>query len=55
MSKALDNCEHGNFLRELAKKMDRSKVEVLETEKAQLAAQVAAMTRELAEKSEEIH
>ena len=54
MSKALDNCGPKNILRELAKKMDRAKVEALETEKAQLAAQVAAMTTELVEKSEEI-
>jgi hypothetical protein len=38
----------------LARKTDRSKVDALETEKAQLAAQVAAMTRELTLKSEEI-
>jgi hypothetical protein len=38
----------------LARKTDRSKVDVLEMEKAQLVAQVAAMTRELTQKSEEI-
>jgi hypothetical protein len=38
----------------LAKKTDRSKVEALENEKAQLNAQVEAMTRELTQKSEEI-
>lgn len=54
VSKALDNCGLGNILKELAKKMDRSRVEALETEKAQLAAQVGAMTIELADKTEEI-
>ena len=54
MSKALDNCRPKNTLWELAKKMDWSKVEALETKKAQLAAQVAAMTTKLVEKSEEI-
>ena len=44
VSMALDNCGPKNILRELAKKMDRSKVNALETEKAQLAAHVAAMT-----------
>jgi hypothetical protein len=38
----------------LAKKTDQSKVEALENNKAQLAAQVEAMTRELTQKSEEI-
>ena len=51
---ALSNCGPGNILRELAKRTDRKQVETLETEKAQLAAHVAAMTRELAQKSEEI-
>jgi hypothetical protein len=37
----------------LARKTDRSKVDALETEKAQFAAQVVAMTRELTQKSEE--
>jgi hypothetical protein len=54
VSKALRNCSAGNILRELARKTDQSKVEALETEKAQLAAHVAAMTRELTQKSEEI-
>jgi hypothetical protein len=38
----------------LARKKDRLKVDTLETENAQLAAHVAAMTRELTPKSEEI-
>jgi hypothetical protein len=38
----------------LAKKTDRSKVEALENEKAQLTAQVEAMTKELTQKSEDI-
>ena len=54
VNRALGNCGPGNILRELAKRTDRKQVEALETEKAQLAAQVAAMTRELAQKSEEI-
>ena len=54
MSRALDNCGPGNILRELAKKTDQSKVDALETEKAHLIAQVAAMTLELAQKTEEI-
>jgi hypothetical protein len=54
VSRALGNCGPKNILWELAKKTDRSKVDALETEKAQLAAQVAAMTQELAQKSEEI-
>ena len=49
VSRALDNCGPGNILLELAKKTDRSKVDALETEKAQLVAQVAAMTQELAQ------
>jgi hypothetical protein len=53
-NKALGNCSAGNILRELAKKTDRSKVEALENEKAQLTAQVEAMTKELTQKSEEI-
>ena len=44
VNKALDNYGVGNILRELAKKMDRSRVEALEMEKAKLVAQVAAMT-----------
>jgi hypothetical protein len=47
VSRALGNSGPGNILRELARKMDRSKVDALKTEKAQLAAHVAAMTREL--------
>ena len=54
VSRALDNCGPENILRELAKKTDGLKVDALETEKAQLTAQVAAMTQELAQKSEEI-
>lgn len=54
VSKALDNCGPINILWEMAKKTDQSKVEALGTEKAQLVAQVVAMTKELAEKSEEI-
>ena len=50
----MDNCGPGNILWELAKKMDRSKVDALEIEKAHLTTQVAAMTLELARKSEEI-
>jgi hypothetical protein len=50
----LGNCSARNILRELAKKTDQSKVEALENEKAQLAAQVEAMTRELTQKNEEI-
>jgi hypothetical protein len=38
----------------LARKTDRSKVNALETKKAQLVVQVAAMTQELTEKNEEI-
>ena len=44
----------GNILRELAKRADRKEIKKLETKKAQLAAQVAAMTQELSQKSEEI-
>ena len=51
---ALDNCGPVNILRELAKKTNRSKVDALETEKAQVAAQIAAMTQDLAQKSKEI-
>ena len=51
---ALDNCRPGNILRELAKRTDRKKVEALETEKTQLAAQVAAMTQELTQNNEDI-
>ena len=50
----MDNYGPRNILREFTKKMDRSKVDALETENAQLAAQVAAMTLELVQKSEEI-
>ena len=53
-NRALDNCGPGNILRELAKKADRKEIKKLETEKAQLATQVAAMTQELSHKSEEI-
>jgi hypothetical protein len=45
VNRALRNCGPGNILWELAKKTDRLKVDALETEKAQLAAQVAAMTQ----------
>ena len=54
VNRALGNCGPGNILQEVAKRTNRKQVEALETEKAQLAAQVAAMTRELAQKSEEI-
>jgi hypothetical protein len=54
VNKALGNCSVGYILRELVRKTDRFKVEALETEKAQLAAQGAAMTRELTQKREEI-
>ena len=54
VNKALGNCGPGNILRELPKRTDRKQVETLKTEKTHLAAQVAAMTRELAQKSEEI-
>ena len=54
VNRALRNCGPGNILRELAKRTDRKQVETLKTEKAQLTAHVAAMTRELAQKSEEI-
>jgi hypothetical protein len=47
VSQALGNCNARNILRALARKMDRSKVDALKKEKAQLAAHVAAMTREL--------
>ena len=54
VSKALDNCGHGNIIWKLDKKTDRSKINALETENAQLAMHVAAMTQELAQKSEEM-
>ena len=54
VNRALDNCGPGNILRELAKRTDRKQVETLETGNAQLAALVAAMTKEFAQKSEEI-
>ena len=54
VNRALDNCGPGNILREVAKRVDQKEIEKLETEKAQLAAQVAAMTQELSQKSEEI-
>jgi hypothetical protein len=54
VSKALGNCSAGNILWELARKTDWSKLDTLETEKAQLAAQVVAMTRELTQNSEDI-
>ena len=54
VSRALGNCGPGNILWGLAKKTDQLKVDALETENAQLAAQVATMTQELAQKSEEI-
>ena len=38
----------------MAKKTDQSKVDALETEKAQLAVKVAMITQELAQKNEEI-
>src|ERR1700738_1401211 len=51
---ALDDCGPGNILRELAKRADRKELEQAKTENAHLAAQVAAMTQELSQKSEEI-
>ena len=51
---ALDDCGPGNILRELAKRADRKELEQARTENAHLAAQVAAMTQELSQKSEEI-
>ena len=54
VNRALGNCGPENILQKLAKRTDRKQVETLETEKAQLAAQVAAMTMEIALKSEEI-
>ena len=54
VNRALGYCGPENILRVLAKRTDRKQVEARETEKAQLAAQVAAMTWELAQKSEEI-
>ena len=51
---ALDNCGPGNILRELGKRADRKELEQLRTEKAQLTAQVATMTQELSQKSEEV-
>ena len=50
----MDNCRSGNILRELAKRADRKEIEMLETEKTQLAVQVTTMTQELSQKSEEI-
>ena len=55
VNRALDNYGPGNILRELAKQTNRKHVETLETEKVQLAAQVAAMIQELAQKNEEMH
>jgi hypothetical protein len=54
VSRVLGNCGPGNILWEYTKKTDRSKVDAMEMEKAQLAAQVATMTQELARESEEI-
>ena len=51
VNRALDNCGPGNILREVAKRADQKEIEKLETEKAQLAAQVAAMTQELSQKT----
>ena len=53
-NRALDNRGPGNILWELAKRVDQKEIEKLETEKAQLAAQVAAITQKLSQKSEEI-
>ena len=53
VNRALNNCGPGNILRELTKRTDRKKIEALEMEKTQLAAQVAVMTQELSQKSEE--
>ena len=44
-NRALDNYRPGNILRELAKKAHRKNIEQLETEKAQMVAQVAAMPK----------
>ena len=54
VNQTLDNCGPRNILRELAKRTDWKQVETLETEKAQLAAQVASMTQELTQKSKKI-
>ena len=54
MSRALENFGPGNILRDVARVTDRSKIQALETGKTQLAEQVAAMTQELTQKSEEI-
>lgn len=54
VSQNLDNYGPRNIFRELSKRTDQTKVEALEMEKAQLAAQVAAMTLDLTQKSEEI-
>jgi len=43
----------GNIMWELARKTNRLKMDALETKKAQLASQEAAMTRELTHKNEE--
>ena len=44
VSWAFGNCGPENILREVAQVTDRSKIQALDTENAQLAAQVAAMT-----------
>ena len=54
VSRAFGNCGPRKIMREVARVTDWSKMQALETEKAQLAAQVAAMTQELILKSEEI-
>lgn len=51
---ALDNYRPRNIIRELAKKTARSKMDPLETEKAQLTVQVTTMTQEFVQNSEEI-
>ena len=51
---ALDNYRPRNIIRELVKKTARSKMDPLETEKAQLTVQVTTMTQEFVQNSEEI-
>ena len=53
VSRALSNCGPGNIMREVARVTDRSKMQALETEKTQLAIQVAAMTQDLTQKNED--
>jgi chromosome segregation ATPase len=60
-SQALGSCGPGNILRELAKKADwkeldqaKKELDQVRTKNAHLHAQMAAMTQELSQKSEEI-